>query len=55
LIRDERGWQLEGLANGEPLDPKRHEIHTEIKAATYSGLAYRHQGSQHVVQCVIDL
>jgi SHS2 domain-containing protein len=55
LTHDERGWQLQGVAKGEPLDPERHEIHTEIKAATYSGLAYRHQGSQYVVQCVVDL
>ena len=55
LIHDEHGWQLEGIAKGEPLDPERHEIHTEIKAATYSGLAYRHQGSQYIVQCVVDL
>ena len=55
MTHDERGWQLQGVAKGEPLDPERHEIHTEIKAATYSGLAYRHQGSQYVVQCVVDL
>jgi len=48
-------WTLEGLAMGEPLDPDRHEVHTEVKAATYSGLDYVLSGGQYIVQCVVDL
>ena len=48
-------WTLEGLAVGEPLDPHRHEVHTEIKAATYSGLDYVASDGQYVIQCVVDL
>jgi tRNA nucleotidyltransferase (CCA-adding enzyme) len=48
-------WMLEGLAKGEPLDLARHEIYTEVKAATYSGLDYRKEGDLWIVQCVIDL
>ena len=55
MTRDAQGWQLQGMASGEPLDPGRHEVYTEIKAATYSGLAYRRMGSQYTIQCVIDV
>lgn len=48
-------WTLKGLAMGEPLDLDRHEVHTEVKAATYSGLDYVVSGGQHIVQCVVDL
>ena len=50
-----QGWILEGVAWGEALDPKRHEIHTEVKAATYSGLDYRQDQDRFIVQCVVDL
>jgi SHS2 domain-containing protein len=49
------GWTLEAIACGETLDPDRHEIHIEVKAATYFGLAYEIQGDRHVVQCVVDV
>lgn len=49
------GWALTGVACGEPLDHARHDIHTEVKAATYSGLDYRQEGDRHIVQCVVDL
>jgi SHS2 domain-containing protein len=49
------GWVLEGIACGEPLDPKRHQVYTEVKAATYSGLDYRQEGDRYMVQCVVDL
>jgi SHS2 domain-containing protein len=49
------GWVLEALAWGEPLDPDHHEILTEVKAATYSGLKVFRQNGQYVVQCVVDV
>lgn len=49
------GWELKGIARGEPLDRARHAIHTEVKAATYSGLDYRHDGEHYIVQCIVDL
>lgn len=48
-------WVLEGAAHGEPLDPERHILHTEIKAATYAGLDYRQSDGQHILECVLDL
>ena len=55
LIEDQHGWHLDGIAQGEPLDPGRHQVHVEIKAATYSGLAYRQEGENYIVQCVVDV
>lgn len=48
-------WTLEGVAHGESLDPDRHTLHTEVKAATYAGLAYRKSNGQHILECVLDL
>ena len=55
LEQTEQGWVLEGTACGEALDPVRHTIHTEVKAATYSGLDYRRDQDRYIVQCVVDL
>jgi SHS2 domain-containing protein len=49
------GWTLEGIASGEPLDADKHEFLTEVKAATYFGLKYYTEESQHIVQCVVDV
>ncbi len=49
------GWELQGIASGEHIDPTRHEIYTEVKAATFYGLAFYQQGDQYIVQCVVDL
>jgi protein archease len=55
LEHDNREWILKGIATGEPLDLNKHEIYTEIKAATYFGLAYRCEAGHYVIQCVVDV
>jgi tRNA nucleotidyltransferase (CCA-adding enzyme) len=55
LARTGAEWALEGVVHGEPLDPERHDLHTEVKAATYAGLSYRQSGGQHILECVLDL
>jgi len=55
LEEDEKGWKLEGTARGEPLDADRHEVFTEVKAATYYGLEYRREAQQYVIECVVDV
>ena len=49
------GWYLDALAWGEPLDPGRHEIRTEVKAATYAALKVCRQDGLYVAQCVVDV
>jgi SHS2 domain-containing protein len=41
--------------HGEPLDRTRHDVKTEVKAATYSGLAYTHKKNKHKVRCLFDV
>jgi len=55
LRQGPRGWHLEASAWGETLNPDRHEILTEVKAATYSGLKIYREDDQYVVQCVVDV
>jgi len=46
--------KLVGLARGEELDPERHEMRTEVKAATYSQLKIM-KDIEFVAQCVVDV
>jgi SHS2 domain-containing protein len=48
-------YSLKASAWGEPLDRKRHDVKTEVKAATYSGLKCWSDSGKHNVQCVLDL
>ncbi|MBC7252180.1 MAG: archease [Anaerolineae bacterium] len=55
LIHTDTGYQLEGVARGEPLDAGKHELWTEVKAATYAGLRYEVENERHILQCVVDV
>lgn len=55
LTHADTGYELEGVARGEPLDASRHDLWTEVKAATYSGLRYEVVNGRHVLQCVLDV
>jgi tRNA nucleotidyltransferase (CCA-adding enzyme) len=55
LEQGNEGWILEGIACGERLDRNRHEIHTEVKGATYYGLEYRSEPGRYTIQCVVDV
>ncbi|TAN64364.1 archease [bacterium] len=63
LIRLERvkikktasGFAFTGYALGEPLDLKKHEVKTEVKGATYSGLRYSLSDSGHQLECILDV
>ena len=55
MEQDDAGWVLEGTACGETFDSQRHETYTEVKAATFSGLEYCHEGERHVIQCILDV
>lgn len=49
------GWLFIGTLYGEPFDREKHEVKTEVKAATYSGLKYYEKDGVHVFECVIDV
>ena len=49
------GFYVRGIAMGEPLDPEKHEVKIEVKAATYSQLKVEFQRKRVMVQCVVDV
>jgi SHS2 domain-containing protein len=46
---------LTGRAKGEQLHHEKHEIRTEVKAATYFGLKSGVDDELHFFQCVLDI
>ncbi len=47
--------KLKAEAWGERLNPEGHNVKTEVKAATYSGLKCWTDSGKHHVQCVLDI
>ncbi len=54
-VKQIEGFQLIGCAKGEALDPQRHNVKTEVKAATYSMLKVEKKGEKYIAQCVVDV
>lgn len=48
-------YELKGKAGGEKIDEKKHELKTEVKAATYSGLKVEKEDGRFIAQCVVDV
>lgn len=53
-IKEGDNFQLKGEAWGEELKAE-HNIKTEVKAATYSGLKYKEVFDEIHLQCVLDI
>jgi SHS2 domain-containing protein len=49
------GLTLTAIARGEPIDPARHTVHTEIKAITFHGLEVRKTDEGWAVQVIFDM
>ena len=49
------GLVLTGVARGEPLDPDRHTVYTEIKAITFHGMEIRETDAGWSVQVIFDM
>jgi len=47
--------RLRATAEGEPTDPARHEIDTEIKAITYHGLQVARHGDGWLAEVIVDV
>jgi len=55
-IEHEHGeWALQATVRGEPVDPARHVVHTEIKAVTFHGLQIRDTADDWTVQVIFDM
>lgn len=48
-------YRFSGTAYGEPFDREKHEVRTEVKGATYSGLFYIQEAGEHVLHCILDV
>jgi SHS2 domain-containing protein len=55
IRREGEEFCLEGTLRGEPIDPARHDLRSEVKAATYSGLRCVEEEGRVTLQCVLDL
>ena len=52
----DRGFELRGVAQGEALDPARHEPGIEVKGVSYLGLTVdREAAGDWVARCVLDV
>ena len=58
-IEKNEDYKLRGTACGEAIDPLKHHLKQEVKAATYHGMKYETKEEQgvkkHYVQCVVDI
>ena len=48
-------FKLRGVARGEPIDPSRHELRTEVKAATYALIKVGREDDRYVAQLLLDI
>jgi SHS2 domain-containing protein len=55
LDQSNDGWHLQCRLSGEPIDLSRHEVDSEIKAATYGGLRGEQTAEGWLLRCVLDL
>lgn len=47
--------RLEAKISGERMDPARHRLRTELKAATYHGLFVRREGPGWMAEVIFDI
>jgi len=48
-------WVLEATVRGEPIDPDRHVVYTEIKAVTFHGLEIQETNDGWEAQVIFDM
>jgi SHS2 domain-containing protein len=48
-------WYAEGVLRGERIDPERHELRFDVKAATYHRLAVEKEGDGYYTRVIFDL
>lgn len=54
-IKKNKDYELTGKAIGEKINLDIHQVKTEVKAATYSGLKFEKKGNKYHLQCVLDI
>jgi SHS2 domain-containing protein len=52
---DDAGRRLEATIGGEPIDPDRHLLDHEVKAATHHGLSLRLADGGWIAEVIVDI
>ena len=52
---ENKEYNLTGIIHGERIDENKHELRTEVKAATYSGLKVWEENNNKFVQIIVDV
>lgn len=55
IERDKEVLRLKAKAYGEPIDPHRHELRTEVKAATFAMAKVGRVNDRYVAQLLLDI
>jgi SHS2 domain-containing protein len=55
IEKENEKYMLTGTVQGEAINSDKHELRTEPKAATYSGLKVWEENSKHHVTIIIDV
>jgi SHS2 domain-containing protein len=55
LQKTDDTWHVTCWLSGEPIDLSRHEVESDVKAATYGGLIAEEREGSWILRCVLDL
>ncbi|MEM0359779.1 MAG: archease [Candidatus Diapherotrites archaeon] len=55
ISKEKEGLVLKGTVKGEKMNHKKHEMKTEVKGATYSGLKVIKEKEKYLAQCIVDV
>ncbi|MBN2127017.1 MAG: archease [Candidatus Diapherotrites archaeon] len=55
ILEKEAKFFLKAECFGEKLDFSKHELKTEVKAATYSGLKIQKKNNEFIAECIADV
>ncbi len=55
IINDGDEWKLNGICFGEKINKKKHDIKSDVKAASYHQLKVEEKNRKWIAQCVVDV
>ena len=55
IINEGEEWKLNGKAFGEKINKKKHDIKSDVKAASYHQLIVKEKDGKWLAQCVVDV
>jgi SHS2 domain-containing protein len=55
ILQDQGQWRLTGQAQGEKLDPERHQQRVDVKAVTLHHFQLEHTGQGWIASVILDI